>query len=240
MGVLVTRVTIIFVSLLVFSFFSGCAGLGSPGGNATAANASNITDAGNLSANVTGPANLTNLTNQTVLPPSWPRHNGSLSADAILLSFEYPPNMAFESGRGIFTGKHDLADKTGEALIVIYTNASQEYGQNKDELFKTNPTKAASDLLLQDRQDDPAGLLDSAQSSSSASNLTTFSLARDAYVAELPFTIRFSGFETAYTGYALSMYVPERSLHVRVRILAVDPTVAKDIRDHFLISFRLG
>jgi len=89
---------------------------------------------------------------------------------------------------------------------------------------------------LEDQEDDPAQLLSDAYE---IGNLSTFAIVRDAYVAEVPFKIRFSDTGPTYTGYALDLYAPERSLHVKFRVIALNPQIAEDLRDRFLLSFRL-
>lgn len=177
-------------------------------------------------------ANITDITNLTNQSPTgeWVRYT------AIGFSFEYPSNMITQQGNGIFMAQSDLNGTTGGVLVVTYFNTSVVYGENKDNIFKENPTKTASDFLIEDKEDDEANFLDQAYE---VGNASTFSIGRDAYVAEVPFKIRFSGFRSTYTGYALDLYTPERSIHAKVRIIALDPEVAKKIKDRFLLSFRI-
>lgn len=181
--------------------------------------------------NVSQP-NVTNITNDTVpAPKEWTRYQASG------FSFEYPSNMDVQESKGIFTGTHTLKSGTGEMLVVVYVNTVETYGENRDKAMRETPSQAASDLLKEDLQDDPAQLLDKAYE---IGNITTYAISRDAQMAEVPFRIRFSDSETRYHGYALSLYAPERSLHAKIRIIAIDPSKAEAIRDNFLNSFRVG
>ncbi|MEW6035392.1 MAG: hypothetical protein AB1529_02150 [Candidatus Micrarchaeota archaeon] len=229
------RLALLLVPLLLI----GCISLGERGTNAT--NGTDVTPPPpepNATTNETNQTGTQNQTNQTAPPPSyWERY------DAGQFSFEYARNMETQEsgspgGYGVFAGTHDLDGQTGELLIVAYVNTSAAFGR-EDEIFQDNPTKAASDLLLSDRKSDGnmGGLLSKAQE---AGNVSTFSVARDGAVAEMPFRISFGDNSSkTYTGYALSIYVPERSLHVKVRIIALDPGKARELRDNFLLSFRI-
>jgi hypothetical protein len=182
----------------------------------------------NVTENITTPAN---ATNQSASPAEWARYNASG------FSFEHPLNMDVQESAGIFTGDHQVNGQTGELLIVVYYNTLKTYGENRDKVFKENPSVAATELLEDDREDDPAQILDDVDS---YGEFSTFSLSRDVYVTEVPITTTFSGASGKFSGYAISMYAPERSLHVKVRVLAKDPAKADDIRDRFISSFRIG
>lgn len=173
----------------------------------------------------------TNTSNQTVAPSHWPRYNASG------FSFEHPANMEVQESSGIFTGDHQINGQTGELLIVVYYNTVKNYGENRDKEFRENPSLAASELLEDDLEDDPAQILDDAES---YGEVSTFSLSRDAYASEVPISTTFSGSTSKFSGYAISMYAPERSLHLKVRVLARDSAKADDIRDRFISSFRIG
>jgi hypothetical protein len=135
----------------------------------------------------------------------------------------------------MFTGRHQLAERTGEVMAVVYLNVSDTYGVNAENEFRALPEIAASGFLERDKANDSAGFLTHAAEVGETYN---FAVGRDIFIAEAPFTMRFTS-GTAYAGRALSIYVPERSLQVKVRILALDPAVAKQIRDEFLLSFRV-
>jgi len=187
----------------------------------------NVTDDNATAGNVTGPIQ----ENQSVVGPAqWERYT------APSFSFKYPANMKTQESRGIFTGTHDLDGQTAEIVVVVYMDTISVYGVNRDNVFKGNPTKTASDFLLEDMEADPAQLLSEA---SEIGNVTTFSIARDAYVSEVPFRSRFSDTGPTYRGYALSLYVPDRSLHVKFRAVALDAETADDIKDEFISSFRI-
>jgi len=157
-------------------------------------------------------------------------------------SFTYPAGMDIEeskgSSSGIFSGSKQLVSgQTGEIFIVTYLDTEAVYGANQDDIFKDDPTKAASDFLQEDMEEDQAGgLLSSAYD---VDEQSTFAIARDGAVAEATFKIRFGDSNKSYSGYAMDIYVPERSLHVKMRALALDPQQAESIRDGFLLSFRL-
>jgi hypothetical protein len=174
--------------------------------------------------------NVTNLTNYTPKQNLWERYN------ATEFSFEYPSNMDVVKSEDTFNGTHSLNGETGEMMVVYYYNTVDTYGPNKDKVMQKNPSVAASDLLSDDLEDDPTLLLDNAEE---LSNISAYSLSRDTMVAEISFKLRLSNSSPKYDGYALSLYVPERSLHTKVRIIAKDPARSKKIRDNFLLSFRI-
>jgi hypothetical protein len=189
-----------------------------------------VTDRSNEtnSSNVT---NMTNISNQTAAPSEWVRYNASG------FSFEHPSNMDVQESTGIFTGDHQINGQTGELLIVVYYNTVKNYGENRDKVFQENPSVAASELLEEDRKSDPAQILEDVET---YGEVTTYSLSRDVYSSEAPISTTFSGSTKKFTGYAISMYAPERTLHLKVRVLARDATKAEDIRDRFISSFRIG
>lgn len=204
------------VYLLAFAILLfGCAEVE---GRSNETNASNVT-------------NITNVSNQTVKPSEWVRYNASG------FSFEHPLNMDVQESTGIFTGDHQVSGQTGELLVVVYYNTVKAYGENKDKIFQADPSLAATTLLEDDLEDDPAQILDDVDS---YGEFSTFSISRDAYITEVPITMTFSGSTGKFKGYALSLYSPERSLHAKVRVLARDSAKADEIRDRFISSFRIG
>lgn len=238
------RKTLLLLPLLLLFF--GCISLGEQMKNETGqaditppqpniTNMTHDTEAGNQT-NITEIKNETNQTQPPASPKTYERYT------ARGFSFEYPANMTVQSSNGsvsgIFTGTHELqGGQTGEIMIVTYLDTKATYGANKDEIFRDNPTKAASDLLLADKKNDPAGSLLS--KAYEVGEISTFSIARDGYGAEVQFKIKFADSNKTYTGYAISIYVPERSLQIRMRVIALDSTKAKEIKDNFLLSFRL-
>ncbi|MBD3209771.1 hypothetical protein GF318_00120 [Candidatus Micrarchaeota archaeon] len=215
-----------FISLLML----GCI-IGGEEGNQTNVsedNASNITEP----VNVSNAANATNATNQTngTQPSRWERYQAGE------FSFEYPVRMETQGGAGLFTGEHSVENQTNEALAVMYYNTSAVYGRNQDKEFKETPSETATLLLEDDIGEDPIMMLHDAEE---IGGISEFSIGRDAYVSQAPFKIRFFESGKLYNGYALSIYVPERSLHVKFRVIALNPQLAKDIKDQFLLSFRL-
>lgn len=233
-----------FLSLLLPSMMLlGCISLGEKLDETNGTGPGNVTPPANLT-DITQNAtqNATNVTqngtNQTILEPPPKLYE---RYDAKGFNFEYPINMAIQESKsgygGIFTGTHEIGGKTGEILIVSYINTTQVYGANKEAILRAEPTRAASDFLVQDERADPAGGL--LQQAYLVGNLSTYGLARDAHVAEVPFKLRFSNSNVSYSGYALSIYIPERSVHAKVRIVALDPNLADGIRDNFLLSFRI-
>ncbi|MEW6721965.1 MAG: hypothetical protein AB1324_01750 [Candidatus Micrarchaeota archaeon] len=202
-------------------------------------------ETGNATSNETPPsppeANMTNTTNDTNITPPEPPPKIYERYTTPLFSFEYPIDMEVQTSNsttgGIFTGTHVFDGQTGEIMIVTFTNTLKVYGENKDTIYKTDPTKAASDFLQQDKNDDDAGsLLDRAFETGS---LKTFSVSRDGAAAEMPFKVRFSDSNRTYTGYAIDIYTPERSLLVKYRGIALDTTKAEAMRDNFLLTFRV-
>ena len=220
------RLLILAVLLLLF----GCISLAGQG------NVTNTTN--DTEQNVTPPQNQTNQTqnqtNQTLQnqtqPKEWERYYAGP------FSFEYPVSADVDLGSGIFTATSVAAGQTSSIVIVIHFNTTKKYGANRDDLFKRDPTQAASDFLLQDRKDDPADVLDRAHE---AGSISTFSVYQDAYAAEMPFKVNFTSSGSVYSGHAMDIFVPERSLQIGVRIFALNPDAAEALRDRFLVSFRL-
>lgn len=179
-----------------------------------------------------GLQNATNVTNATV-------EYAKFAAPAF--SFEYPLNMEVENAsygyNGVFTGRHQLPDRTGEVLAVAYVNTSYSYGGNADAQYRVDPTIAASGFLQKDLANDSMGFLNRGQGAE-IGNITSSAIGRDVYLAEARFTLRFAS-AVPYTGYALTLYVPERSLLVKARILALNPALADAIRDQFVLSFQV-
>lgn len=180
--------------------------------------------------------NATNATNQTAPPPPpkiYERYNASG------FSFDYPLDMAVQASTGahggIFSGTHDVGNRTFEVMAVTYVDTLYTYGKNKDDQYKLDPSKAASDFIQQDRNQDSAGVLDRANSTGP---ITTYSISRDGGAAEVPLKIYFGGSAEAFSGYAIDIYMPERSSLIRVRIIALDPSKADSIKQQFLLSFR--
>jgi hypothetical protein len=176
-----------------------------------------------------------NMTNQTPSPP--PKIYGRYAGGPF--SFDYPLDMAVQNSTGahggIFSGTHDADNRTFEVMAVTYVDTIYTYGKNKDDIYKLDPAKAASDFLLQDRNQDSAAIL---QQANWTGDITTYSIARDAGAAEVPLRIYFEGSQQAYSGYAMDIYMPATSTLVRVRIIAVDPSKADAIKQEFLLSFR--
>jgi len=200
-------------------------------------------DRGNVSENTTAPilpeenvsenGTVENETvqNQTEQAPSaYTRYNASG------FSFEYPSNMEVEESKGIFSGVHNLNGQTGEIMVVVYYNTKTTFGENQDKIFQENPSLAVSGLLEDDMEDDQAQILHLAHD---VGDVSTYSIGRDAEIAEVPIKLKFSDSKVTYNGYAFDLYSPERSLHAKVRILAIDQDLAEDMRDNFLLSFRM-
>lgn len=178
--------------------------------------------------------NATNLTNITVAPPPPPEW---LRFNATAFSFEYPANMNAEAQPGVFTGIHELRGQpgqTGEVMVVLYFNTSAVYGPNRDNEFRAEPSRATSDFLIMDRINDSAGILSSAYY---VGELRTFAILENAFAAEVPFKTKFNANKT-YEGYAIDLYIPERSIHAKVRILALDQARADAMKRQFLLSLR--
>lgn len=223
------------LALLLF----GCAAEGGQGNGTNTTGAANATDVVNAT-NATNVTNATNITNATNATNATSAANASYATFTTpLFSFRYPPALVVENTSygygGVFTGRHQLPQRTGEVLAVAYMNTSYTFGANADEEYQVEPTLAASGFLQKDMRNDSLGFLNLG---AETGNMSTFSIGRDVFIAEVPLTLRFSP-ATPYAGYALSLYVPERSLLVKVRILALDPEIAKEMRDQFLLSFRV-
>lgn len=226
------RLAIIVLSvLLAFGCISmGNEALNESGEGNTTPPEQNVTPPVINDTNQTDQTNQTNQTEQPPLPPKeWVRYNASG------VSFEYPINMTTNIISGKFLGVTTSGNLTIERMAVSYVNTLQAYGKNKDDIFKDNPTKTAADFLVQDKENDSLDMLDDAYS---VGEVSTFTISRGVYAAEVPFKLRI-GDSSAYNGYALSIYVPDLSLHIKARILAIDPDRAEAIRDNFILSFWL-
>lgn len=151
-------------------------------------------------------------------------------------SFEYPADMDTGDAVGLFWGERVIQEREMELMMVMYFNASDAYGINQDKIFQEKPSEAATDLLMEDMEFDPVYILDGA---TEIGNITEFSIARDAYVSYVSFEAEFYESGYIYYGHALSIYIPERSQHIKVRIIARNPDIAEDIKAKFLLTFRL-
>jgi hypothetical protein len=189
--------------------------------------------------NQTNPSNSTagpdsmNETNLTIeMPPAWPRYNTSA------FSFPYPPNMTMSETRngrnGIISGQIELPERTDNTLAVKYINTEDTYGKNREGAFQANPTKAASDFLSQDKNSDTMGFFMKADY---VGDITTFTLGQEAYCAQLPFHLKQNS-GTEYSGYAITIYIPSRSVLVDARILALNESSAREMREQFLYGFK--
>jgi hypothetical protein len=188
----------------------------------------------NSSTQANGTAGLEgNATQNQSAAPSWPRYNTST------FSFAYPPNISLSEQKsgtgGLITGSHELPERIEESMAIKYIDTEAAYGQAKDFAYKANPTKAASDFLLQDKNQDTMGFFMKADR---IGDISTFTLGTDVFCAEMPFSLRMNT-GTRYTGYALTLFIPSRSMLVDVRIVADDQSLAKTIRDGFIYGFRL-
>lgn len=155
-----------------------------------------------------------------------------------VFSFDHPGDLVTTSEPGNFSAIHYLpypySYQLAESINLVYVNTEEEYGYNQNEIFKLNPTKFATDSLLDDIE------LDSMKTLLRAENIkqpTQFTVAQKYYVAESSFEL--SDFNTTYTGYALSVYIPERSVHLNFRIVALDQQVSFNIKEGILRSLRL-
>jgi hypothetical protein len=210
--------------LLAFSILllPGCADRGATTNisNGTMNTSANATDNGTT----VPPANLT---------PAWPRYNASG------FSFPYLPSLVMSEERagpnGLISGQHSLPERTAEIMAVRFIDVNATFGKNRDSEMRPNPTKAASDVLVDDRINDTMGFF---MKASYVGNITTYAISREAFVAEMPFKVMLNS-GTTYSGYALSVYVPERSLLLDIRLLALDSEIAKNMKEQFLLGFRL-
>ena len=218
------RLTILFlISLLLFGCIIG-------NGETNQTNDSVQSNDSNFVNDST--VNDTNLTNQT-------EQNQTKIFERYYtdeFSFEYPANMDLQTSPRVFAGDHVINGETGEIMVVMFYNISSVYGPNQEKEFMETPSETATDFLYDDIEEDPVQMLDSAED---VGDITEFAIVRDGYVSEVPFKIRFSETGKRYNGYALSIYVPERSLHIKVRIVALDSKLAENIKDNFILSFRM-
>jgi hypothetical protein len=219
----------LWIVSIVFILLLGCIITGEEG-NVTQNVTQNVTPDGD---NVTIPVNDTNGTNVTVVAPP-PKAWETYTTEQF--SFEYPVNMSTQESDGVFAAENVIGGQTFEVLIVMHYNTSKVHGFNQDKEFREAPSQATTTFLMEDMDEDPIHMLDSAEEIGETSE---FSIGRDVFVSEVPFKIRFGGSEKKYTGYGLSMYVPERSLHVKMRVIALNSQLAEDMKDQFLLSFRL-
>ena len=217
-----------FLALLLPLMLLGCITLGERMTNETnqTYNESNQTINGTINETA-------NQTNQTVSPSATSRFSASG------FGFDYPINMDIDSEEtaagGVFTGVHSIGGRTAETLAVVYVNVTKAYGANREAILLADPTKAASDFLIKDRESDSMGFF---MKASYLGDITTFGIRRDVYGAQMPFTLMLNS-GTVFSGYAMSLYIPERSIVLNVRIIALDSAKAKQIRDNLLLSLRL-
>lgn len=174
--------------------------------------------------------NVTNMTNVTEPEPKWERY------DAGDFSFEYPINMETQEANGLFTGEHVISTGTGEILVVMFYNTSKVYGENQDKEFRERPSETATDLLMDDMEEDPIQMLDDAYD---IGEISEFSIARDAHVSHTTFKIKFGDSDKTYYGHAISIYVPAYSLHIKYRGIALNSQLSDNMKNQFLLSFRL-
>ncbi|MFH1785232.1 MAG: hypothetical protein ABH842_02285 [Candidatus Micrarchaeota archaeon] len=155
-----------------------------------------------------------------------------------IFSFDHPGNIVTTSQPGTLSGVHYLPSpysyQPAESINLVYINTTEEYGENQDEIFKDNPTKFATDFLLDDIELDSMNTLLRADRIDSP---TQFTVAQKYYVAESYFEL--TDFNTTYAGYAMSIYIPEKSIHVNIRVLALDSQIAFNIKEAILRSLRL-
>ncbi len=216
------------LALLALILLFGCLNF-QRGGNNTTVNQT-INASGNASLNQTA-----NQTNQSVnqTPPEFMRYNASG------FSFGFPSDMTYQGTNNQFDGTfkaiHGTGNQTFEILIVTFVNTADKYGANRDAQYKLDSTLAASDFLESDRLDDSAGILDKADW---VGNASVYSISRDAGAAEVPIQAKFGSLGTEFTGYAIDVYIPERSVLLRTRILALDQAKAYRIRQEFELSLR--
>jgi len=119
-------------------------------------------------------------------------------------------------------------------MVVLYFNTSAVYGPNRDKEFRAEPSRATSDFLVMDRINDSAGILSSAYY---VGEMRTFAILENAFAAEVPFKTKFNANKT-YQGYAIDLYIPERSIHAKVRIFALDQVRVDAMKQQFLLSLR--
>ncbi|MBU0527292.1 MAG: hypothetical protein ABH983_02570 [Candidatus Micrarchaeota archaeon] len=215
---------LLLVGLLLF----GCAAPVDRG-NVSQNTTSSLQPEDNISENQT-------IENETVQNQTEQVQRPYIRYNASQFSFEYPDNMEVDESTGIFSGIHNINGQTGELMVVVYYNTKTAFGENQDKIFQENPSAAVSTLLDEDMEDDQAQILHLAQD---VGEVSTYSIGRDAEIAEVPIKLKFPDSKVTYQGYAFDLYSPERSLHAKVRILAIDKDLAEDIRDNFLLSFRM-
>ncbi|VVC04082.1 Uncharacterised protein [Candidatus Bilamarchaeum dharawalense] len=165
-------------------------------------------------------------------PPVWIKYSNDI------FSFDYPADMVAKSETGLFSGVRYLPSPYGyqpaETLTIVYTNTSEKYGPNQNSIYLDNPTKTTTDFLLDDRKNDSMTIL---LRGYELGNVTEFTIAERFYVAQLSFKL--SDFNTVYHGYALSIFIPENSMHLNVRLVALDPNIAYNMKEAILRSLRL-
>ncbi len=200
-------------------------------------------DRGNVTENTTTPqlpdenvSENQTVENETMQNQTEPASSKYTRYNASRFSFEYPSNMEVDDSTGIFSGVHNLNGQTGEIMIVVYYNTITTFGENQDKIFQENPSLAVSGLLEDDMEADQAQILHLADD---VGEVSTYSIGRDAEIAEVPIKLKFPDSKVTYNGYAFDLYSPERSLHAKVRILAIDPDLAEHMRDNFILSFRM-
>lgn len=226
----------LFAFCLLVILAAGCAGK-SGAGNQTNSTQPQGNATANASTNITSvQGNLSNGTTSKTGQEGWPTYSTGQ------FSFEYLPTLNLSEAKngdnGIISGSYQLPERTGELMAVRYIDTLETFGKNKDDSFKADPTEAASGFLSADRSNDSMGFINQ-DGSRVTGNMSTYTLGTEAYVAELPFELVMDP-GTVYTGYALSVYDPQRSLWIDVRVLALDSDIAAQMKQNFLLSFRMG
>lgn len=209
--------------IICMMLMAGCISMGNE-----ALNESDGANATPPQQNVTPPANATGQSNQTVLPePEWERFvmHG--------FSFDYPTEMVLGAPDGTFFLLNEDGTVTLARLAVASDNVTKVYGANREAIFLANPGKAPADILVDDQQ--KGKLL---PGSYAVGDVSTFSISRGVYAAQVQFKLREDNAMSPSTCYAMDIYMPESSLLVRVRICALDQDRAEEMRIRFLESFQ--
>ena len=154
-------------------------------------------------------------------------------------SFEFPSEMQltqnineYEFGRGAASvnGIKNSPNKT--LLTLIYSNTAV-YGS---QIPGGDPQTTANHFLATDSLSDPAGMLSNAQDVSGISNSTQGNY----YISELTFSMDLmgtNGTPVKYSGYAINLYNPDKSVLYRLRILCEEGTYSTIVKEKFLETF---
>ncbi len=167
------------------------------------------------------PAEENKTENVTVKEPPSPQRFTTVD-----YTFLYPNDMVLQDSENFFA-LNMLPDKVGESFTLESSSVASLYGPNKEKLFLEDSGEAPVEILGDFTEGKNVTFIE----------YSTFSIDRSTHGAQVTYTKRQDGF--LYNGYLMSLYVPEKSLIINIDIYGIDPRKVRDIRQEFILSFRL-